>query len=117
MTQRGGWRIGGWTVTMRPGRGLLPPSPPKCGEGDGENDRRGVEKRGRHIVLMQRKVENMGNLGRMTGYIYRATLVKSGRVHNMGSVTYENVDERGRLQITVQKKGKEENGGGGERES
>ena len=31
---------------MRPGRGLLPQYPPKGGEGDGENDRGGVGKRG-----------------------------------------------------------------------
>ena len=31
---------------MWPGRGLLPLSPPRGGEGDGENDREGVGKRG-----------------------------------------------------------------------
>ena len=35
----------------------------------------------------------------------------------MGGITYENVDERGRLHIIVLTKGREENGGGRERES
>ena len=32
---------GGWTVPTRPGTELLPPSPPKGGEGDGENNKGG----------------------------------------------------------------------------
>ena len=44
-------------------------------------------------------------------------MVKSGRVQNLGGVTYEKVDKRGSLNITAPKKGKEEMGGGGERES
>ena len=40
-------------------------------------------------------------------------MVKSGRLQNLGGVTYKKVDERGRLYITVLMKG----GGGGERES
>ena len=39
------------------------------------------------IVLMQRKVGNLEKLGRTTGWIHMATLVKSGRVHNMGAIT------------------------------
>ena len=102
---------------MKPGQGLLPPSHPKGVEGDGENDRGGVGIRGRRIFLMQRKVGNLGNLGRTTGYIHRAALVKRGRVHNLGGVTYEKVDEQGRLHITVLKKGEEEKRGEGDRES
>ena len=61
---------------------------------------------------MQRKVVKLGNLGRTTGYIHRAELVKSGSVQNLGGVTYEKVEKRGRLHITVLTKGKDENGGG-----
>ena len=99
------------------GQGPLPPSSPKGRDGDGENDRRGVWKRGRRIVLMLRKVGKMVTLGRTTGYIHRAPLVKSGREQNLGGVTYDKVDEQGRLHITVLTKRKEETGGGGERES
>ena len=45
--------------------------------------KRGGERGGRRIVLMQRKVGNMGNLGRTKGYIHREELVKSGRVHDL----------------------------------
>ena len=37
---------------------------------------------------MQIKVVKLGNLGRTIGYIHRATLVKSGRVHNLGGVSH-----------------------------
>ena len=89
---------------MRTGRGLLLPSPPKGRELDGENDRGGVDKRGGCTILMQIKVENLGNMGRTTGWIHRLVLVKSGRKQNMGVVTYRKVDERGRLHITITKK-------------
>ena len=55
----------------------MPPSPPKVGEVDGENNKGGC---GGHIVLMQRKVGNLGNLGGTTGWIYRAVLSKSCRL-------------------------------------
>ena len=42
-------------------------------------------------------------------------MVKSGRVQNMGGVTYNEVYERGRLHINVPKKGKEEKEGERER--
>ena len=71
--------------------------------------------RGRSIVLMHRQVGNMGNLGRTAGWIHRAAFVKSGRVLNLGGVTYKKVYGQGRLHITVHKKGKEKKGG--ERES
>ena len=61
---------------------------------------------------MQRKVGKLVNLGRKTGYINRATLVKSGRVQNLGGVAYKKVDKRGRLRITLLTKGKEERGRG-----
>ena len=65
--------------------GLLPLLPPKGGEVNGKNDKGGGSRR---IILMQRKVGNMGdNLGRTTGWIHRAELVKSGRLHTMGGVT------------------------------
>ena len=70
-----------------------------------ENDKGGVGKRGGRIVLMQRKVGNLGNLGRTTRWIHRAALVKSGRVQNLGGVTYDKVEKRGRLKIIVPKKG------------
>ena len=98
--------IGGWTVITRPGRGILPPSPSKGGYGNTENDKGGGRKRGRHIVLMQRKVGKLGELGKTTGWIHRSELVKSGRVNNLGGVKCNKFDERGRLQITVLKKGK-----------
>ena len=72
-----------------------------------------VGKMGRRIVLIQRKVEKLGNLGRTTEYIHRAALVKSGRVQNLGGVTYEKVEKRGGLHSMVLKKGNEEKGGGG----
>ena len=97
---------------MMPGRGLLTIYPPKGGEGDGKHDRGRVGKRVRRIVLAQRKVGNMGNLGRKTGYIHRAELVKSGRVQNLGGITYENIDERGGLHIAVLTKGNKEKEGG-----
>ena len=59
----------------------------------------------------------MGNLGRTTGWINRVALVNISRVQNLGGVTYEKVNERGRLQINVPKNGEEEKRGGGERES
>ena len=60
------------------------PSPPKEGDGDGENDKgRGGGERGRFIVLIQKKVVKLGNLGRTTGWIHSTVLVKSGRVHNL----------------------------------
>ena len=69
---------------------------------------RGWGKRGSCIVLVHRKVGNMGNLGRTMGYIHRATLVKSTTVQNMGGFTYEKVDRRVTLHITLLTKGKEE---------
>ena len=66
---------------------------------------------------MQRKIGKLSNLVRTTGWIHRATLVKSGRVKNLGGVMYEKVDEWGRLHITVLTKGKEGKAGGGEREN
>ena len=64
---------------------------------------------------MQRKVGKLGaKLVRTTGWVHRAELVKSGRVHNLGVVTYKKVDEQGRLHITLPKNGKEEKGGGRE---
>ena len=95
----------------------MTPTPSKDGKGNSENDIGEVGKRGRRIALIQRKVRNLGNLGKTTGYIHRAPLVKSVRVYNLGGVTYKKVDERGRLHITVLTKGKEGKWGGGEKES
>ena len=58
-------------------------------------------KRGRRIVLIQRKVGKLGKVGRKTGWIHILALIKSVRVQNLGSITYEKVDEQGRLHITV----------------
>ena len=98
---------------MRPGRGLLPPYRPKGVEVNGENDRGGWGRRrgGGGIFLLRRKVGNLGNLGRTAGYIHRAPLFKSGRVQNLGVVTYSNVDEQDLLHITILTKGKEEKRG------
>ena len=93
---------------MRPGRGLLSLSPPKGREGDGENDRGGVRKRGGRILHLQRKVGKLGNLGRTIRYFHRSTLVKNRRVKNLGVVTYEKFFERVRLHITTPSKEKEE---------
>ena len=62
---------------------------------------------------MQIKVRKLDNLGRMTGWIHRVALVKSGRVKNLGCIMYERFDKRGRLHIIVPNKGKEDKGGGG----
>ena len=60
-----------------------PPPPPKVREGDSEKNKGGEGgERGRRIVLIQRKVGKMGNLGRTTGWIHMAALVKIGCVHN-----------------------------------
>ena len=50
---------------MRPGRGMLPP-PPKAERAMAKMTEAGLN-RGRRIILMQRKVGNLGNLGRTTG--------------------------------------------------
>ena len=66
---------------------------------------------------MQRRVGKLGNMERMTGWIHRAVLVKSGRVQNQGGFTYKKVEKQARLHITVPKKGKEKKGRGREGES
>ena len=76
---------------------LLPHSFPKGGEVDGKNDKGRGGKRESRIVLIQRKVGKLGNQGRMTGWTHRAALVKSSKVHNLGFVKYEKVDEQGKL--------------------
>ena len=91
---------------MRPGQGLLPPSPPKGGYGDGENDRSGVGKRRRRIVLMQRKFGKLGNLGRMTGYIHGAELIKSGRVQNLGVSRRRGLINRVGCTLTYSRRGR-----------
>ena len=48
---------------------------------------KGGGNRGRCIVLMQKKFGNLVTLGRTTGCIHRATLVKTGKVKNLGGVT------------------------------
>ena len=53
---------------------------------------KGGGKRGRRIFLIQIKVGNLVNLGRMTGWIHRSELVKSVMVQNLGGVTYKKVD-------------------------
>ena len=68
--------------------GLLPLLPPKGGEVNGKNDKGGVGKSGRRIVLIQRKVGNMRNLGWKTGLIHWLALVNSGRIKNWGGVMY-----------------------------
>ena len=94
------------TNKARAGAATAAPPPPKGGEGDEKKER------GWRIVLMHRKVGKLGNLGRTTGWIHREALVNSGRVTNMGGVTYKKVDEPGWLHIPLPKKGKEKNGGG-----
>lgn len=61
----------------------------------------------REIVLMQRKKGKLGaGLGRTTGWIHRATLVNSGSVEMLDRVKYEEIDEEGRLHISVPAEGK-----------
>ena len=56
----------------------------------------------RQIILMQRKKGKLGaGLGKTTGWIHRATLAKSGAVEMLGSVSYNKVDEDGKLHITI----------------
>lgn len=63
----------------------------------------------RQIVLMQRKKGKLGaGLGKTTGWIHRATLAKSGAVEMIGSVSYDKVDEDGKLHITIGKGDKAE---------
>ncbi|KAL9179554.1 hypothetical protein ACHAXT_008844 [Thalassiosira profunda] len=58
----------------------------------------------REIFLMQRKKGKLGaGLGRTTGWIHRSTLVRSGCVEMIPSVSYDRVDEKGNLHITIGK--------------
>ena len=67
---------------------MLTPSPLKFGEGNGKTNKGGWGGRWSLIVPRQRKVRNLGNLESITEYIHRAALFKSGRVQNLGGVTY-----------------------------
>ena len=56
----------------------------------------------RNLVLMQRKKGKLGkNLGKTTGWIHRATLIKSNAVEMLDSVSYEKIDENGNLHIQI----------------
>ena len=66
-------------------------------------------KRGRHIVLKQRNVGKIGNLGRMTGWVHRAALVKSGREYNLTNGVG--------CTLPYSQKRRRKGGRGGERES
>jgi 2,4-dienoyl-CoA reductase (NADPH2) len=56
----------------------------------------------REIVLLQRKKGKVGaGLGKTTGWIHRATLVKSKAVEMVNGASYEKVDEDGNLHITT----------------
>ena len=56
----------------------------------------------REIVLLQRKKGKLGaGLGKTTGWIHRATLVKSRAVEMVNGASYEKVDEDGNLHITT----------------
>jgi len=76
---------------------------------DGTNESRGGlldkpsnTKAHREIVLMQRKKGKLGaTLGKTTGWVHRATLVKSNAVEMIPGVKYEKVDEQGNLHITI----------------
>jgi 2,4-dienoyl-CoA reductase (NADPH2) len=59
----------------------------------------------REIILMQRKKGKLGaGLGRTTGWIHRSTLVRSNCVEMLSDVSYDKVDERGHLHITIGEK-------------
>ena len=66
---------------------------------------------GRKLTLLQRKKGKLGKgLGKTTGWIHRATLLKSKSVEMLDSVTYDKIDDDGNLHITLHKgKSKEEN--------
>ena len=68
--------------------------------------KRGWEEGGGRIVLIQRKVGNMGNLGRMTVWTHREKLVNRGRVHNL--------TKRVGCTLTYSRRGRRK-GGGAER--
>ena len=58
----------------------------------------------REIILMQRKKGKLGaGLGRTTGWIHRSTLVRSNCVEMLSDVSYDKVDEKGHLHITIGK--------------
>ena len=55
----------------------------------------------REIILMQRKKGKLGaGLGRTTGWIHRSELVRSKAVEMLPQVSYDKVDEDGKLHIT-----------------
>ena len=63
-----------------------------------------MTKPNREIILMQRKKGKLGaGLGRTTGWIHRSTLVRSNCVEMLSDVSYDKVDERGHLHITIGK--------------
>mmetsp|Transcript_67262 Transcript_67262/g.99695 ORF Transcript_67262/g.99695 Transcript_67262/m.99695 type:complete len:818 (+) Transcript_67262:730-3183(+) len=78
---------------------------------DGTNEKRGglldkvtIKNPHKEIVLMQRKKGKLGaTLGKTSGWVHRATLVKSNAVEMIPGVKYEKVDEDGNLHITTSK--------------
>jgi len=58
----------------------------------------------RNIILMQRKKGKLGKgLGKTTGWIHRSTLLRSKTVEMIDEVSYDKIDERGHLHITIGK--------------
>lgn len=58
----------------------------------------------REIIMMQRKKGKLGaGLGKTTGWIHRSTLVRSNCVEMLSDVSYDMIDEEGRLHITIGK--------------
>lgn len=61
-----------------------------------------ITKPHREIILMQRKKGKLGaGLGKTTGWIHRSTLVRSKAVEMIPEVSYDKIDEKGHLHITV----------------
>jgi len=58
----------------------------------------------REIIMMQRKKGKLGKkLGKTTGWVHRANLMKSGTVSMIDNVKYDKVDENGNLHISLGK--------------
>jgi 2,4-dienoyl-CoA reductase (NADPH2) len=58
----------------------------------------------REIILMQRKKGKLGaGLGKTTGWIHRSTLVRSKCVEMLSDISYDKIDEKGHLHITIGK--------------
>jgi 2,4-dienoyl-CoA reductase (NADPH2) len=63
-----------------------------------------ITKPHREIILMQRKKGKLGaGLGKTTGWIHRSTLTRSNAVEMIGECSYDKIDEKGHLHVTIGK--------------